>query len=331
MAISNTQYNTIIRNFEQKQIHNRNLLETRRKEVYREIPEMEQIHNSISELSVAKARKLLSGDENAMAELKRELAALIEKKNNLLVAAGFSANYLEPVYECPDCKDTGYIGTEKCHCFQKAIVDLLYTQSNLKNIVAKENFDTFSFAYYSDNHIDPVTGRSSLVTMKNAHAVAREFVDTFRDDFRNLFLYGDTGIGKTFLSNCIAKELIDKSFSVIYLTSYELFDTLAKSKFGKDDTAEALASHIFDCDLLIIDDLGTELANSFTVSQLFLCLNERLLRKKSTIISTNLSLESLVDIYSERTFSRITSNYTMLKLTGDDIRIKKKLMNREEN
>ena len=167
--------------------------------------------------------------------------------------------------------------------------------------------------------------------MKNAHAVAHEFVDTFRDEFRNLFLYGDTGIGKTFLSNCIAKELIDKSFSVIYLTSYELFDTLAKSKFEKDDTAEALASHIFDCDLLIIDDLGTELANSFTVSQLFLCLNERLLRRKSTIISTNLSLESVVDIYSERTFSRITSNYTMLKLTGDDIRIKKKLMNREEN
>lgn len=331
MAISNTQYNAIIRKFEQKRIQNRDIMDARRKTVYRAIPEMEHIHNSISELSVAKAKKLLSGDENALTELKDELKSLIDRKSELLISAGFSPDYLEPVYECADCKDTGYIGNEKCHCFQKAIIDLLYTQSNLKNIVAKENFDTFSFAYYSDNHIDPVTGRSSLATMKNAHAVAHEFVDTFRDEFRNLFLYGDTGIGKTFLSNCIAKELIDKSFSVIYLTSYELFDTLAKSKFEKDDTAEALASHIFDCDLLIIDDLGTELANSFTVSQLFLCLNERLLRRKSTIISTNLSLESVVDIYSERTFSRITSNYTMLKLTGDDIRIKKKLMNREEN
>lgn len=331
MAISNTQYNTIIRKFEQKQIHNRDVLEARRRTVYSAIPEMEQIHNSISELGVAKAKKLLSGDENALTELKGELKRLIDRKSELLLSAGFSADYLEPVYDCPDCKDTGYVGNEKCHCFQKAMIDLLYTQSNLKNIVAKENFDTFSFAYYSDNHIDPVTGRSSLATMKNAYAVAHDFVDTFRDEFRNLFLYGDTGIGKTFLSNCIAKELIDKSFSVIYLTSYELFDTLAKSKFEKDDTAEALSSHIFDCDLLIIDDLGTELANSFTVSQLFLCLNERLLRRKSTIISTNLSLESIVDIYSERTFSRITSNYTMLKLTGDDIRIKKKLMNREEN
>ena len=330
MAISNTQYNTIIRKFEQKQIQNRDIMDKRRKTVYNLIPEMENLHNSISQLGVSQARKLLSGDENALTELKAELKRLIDRKSALLISAGFAPDYLEPVYECPDCKDTGYIGNEKCHCFQKAVIDLLYTQSNLKNIVAKENFDTFSFAYYSDNYIDPVTGRSSLETMKSAHTIAREFVDTFRDEFRNLFLYGDTGIGKTFLSNCIAKELIDKSFSVIYLTSYELFDTLAKSKFEKDDTADALASHIFDCDLLIIDDLGTELANSFTVSQLFLCLNERLLRRKSTIISTNLSLESVVDIYSERTFSRITSNYTMLKLTGDDIRIKKKLMNREE-
>ena len=166
--------------------------------------------------------------------------------------------------------------------------------------------------------------------MQNAHRTALEFVDTFSDEFRNLFLYGDTGVGKTFLSNCIAKELIDRAFSVIYFTAYDFFDTLAKSKFEKDDTAEMMSEHIFDCDLLIIDDLGTELPNSFTVSQLFLCLNERLLRRKSTVISTNLSLESIVDIYSERTFSRITSNYTMLKLTGDDIRIKMKLMNREE-
>ena len=331
MGFNNTQYNAIFRNYEQKQIHNRDLLDKRRRNVYNLIPEMEHLHNSISKLGLIQARKLLNGDENALGELKAELKKLTDQKTKLLVSAGFSPDYLEPIYDCADCKDTGYIGNHKCHCFQKAIIDLLYTQSNLQNILAKENFNTFSFTYYSENHIDPVTGRSSLETMKNAHLIAHEFVDTFTDDFRNLFLYGDTGVGKTFLSNCIAKELIDRAFSVIYLTSYEFFDTLAKSKFEKDDAAETMCEHIFDCDLLIIDDLGTELTNSFTVSQLFLCLNERILRRKSTIISTNLSLESLVDIYSERTFSRITSNYTMLKLTGDDIRIKKKLMNREEN
>ena len=327
MALNNSQYDMILRSYEQKQVHSRDMLDKRRKTVYNQIPELKEIHDSISLLSVSQARKLLNGDEKALTELKQQIRTLINQKTQLLVSAGYPADYLEPVYECPDCKDTGYVGNQKCRCLQKAIIDLLYTQSNLQDILQKENFNTFSFAYYSDNHIDPVTGRSALANIRNAYFVAQDFVNTFEKDFRNLFLYGDTGVGKTFLTNCIAKELIDKAFSVIYLTAFEFFDTLAKSRFDKDGDAATMNEHIFDCDLLIIDDLGTELANSFTVSQMFLCINERILRRKSTIISTNLSLESLVDIYSERTFSRITSNYTMLKLTGDDIRIKKKLMN----
>ena len=331
MALNNSQYDAIIRTYEQKQLHNRNVLDKHYETAYAKLPELKMVHQSMSELSVKQARKLLEGDENTLQELKNQIKVLSKQAKDLLVAGGFPANYLEPVYDCPDCKDTGYIDNKKCHCFQKAVIDMLYTQSNLKHILQEENFDTFSLSYYSANHIDPKTGTSSLANMQKAYTAARDFVDTFGREFRNLFLYGDTGVGKTFLSNCIAKELIDRSHSVIYLSSFELFDTLAKSKFGKDETANQMNEHIFDCDLLIIDDLGTELANSFTVSQLFLCLNERLLRRKSTIISTNLSLESLVDIYSERTFSRITSNYTMLKLTGDDIRIKKKLRKREGN
>ena len=169
-----------------------------------------------------------------------------------------------------------------------------------------------------------IRGRTKIVTIWKTKVLKKEI----RAEINPLFKLVKNPLPKIFIP---AKELIDKSHSVIYLSSFELFDTLAKSKFGKDEAANQMNEHIFDCDLLIIDDLGTELTNSFTVSQLFLCLNERLLRRKSTIISTNLSLESLVDIYSERTFSRITSNYTMLKLTGDDIRIKKKLMKREGN
>lgn len=331
MALNNTQYDTIIRTYEQKQLHNRDLLNKRRENVYSKLPELKQLHQSISELSVKQARKLLEGDDNALTELKAQIKDLSRQGGQLLLSAGFPEDYLEPIYDCADCKDTGFVGNQKCHCFQKAVIDLLYTQSNLKHILQKENFDTFCLDYYSNNHIDPKTGKSSLVNIQKAYTAARNFVDTFGTEFRNLFLYGDTGVGKTFLSNCIAKELIDKSFSVIYLSTFELFDTLAKSKFGKDEAADQMNEHILNCDLLIIDDLGTEMTNSFTVSQLFLCLNERILRRKSTIISTNLSLESLVDIYSERTFSRITSNYTILKLTGDDIRIKKKLMNREDH
>lgn len=207
-------------------------------------------------------------------------------------------------------------------------MELLYTQSNLQEVLEKENFSTCSLSYYSNNHIDPLTGRSSLESMQTALKVCHDFVDTFSDEFHNILLYGDTGVGKTFLSHCIAKELIDTSFSVVYFTAAQLFDILAKNTFGKKEEQNLQAQElIYDCDLLIIDDLGTEFSNTFTVSQLFNCLNERILRQKSTIISTNLALEDIKSIYSERTFSRISSNYTILRLTGDDIRIQKKLLN----
>lgn len=330
MILTNSQYDAIMRTYEQKQLHNHKELEKRYANAYEKLPALKEIHETISSLSVGQARKLLEGDETALAELKVQIKELSEEANALLVAGGFPSDYLEPHYECADCKDTGYIANEKCHCFQRFVIDMLYEQSNLKHLLQKENFDTFSFSYYSPNYIDPETGHSSLATIRDAYEEARKFVDTFGKEFRNLFFYGDPGVGKTFLSNCIAKELIDRSNSVIYLSSFQLFDTLAKGKFEKDEQAAKINKHLLNCDLLIIDDLGTELVNSLTVSQLFLCLNERLLNRKPTIISTNLSLDALVEIYSERIFSRITSNYTMLKITGDDIRIKKKLMNMEE-
>lgn len=330
MVLNNSQYDLVMRTYEQKQLHNRKELEKRYANAYQKLPELKELHESISALSVGQARKLLEGDETALTQLKVQIKELSEEAEALLIAGGFPADYLDLQYECSDCKDTGYIGNQKCHCFQSIIIDMLYEQSNLKHVLEKENFDTFSFSYYSPNYIDPKTGHSSLATIRDAYEEARKFVDTFGKEFRNLFFYGDPGVGKTFLSNCIAKELIDQSNSVVYLSSFQLFDTLAKGKFDKDEQAAKVNKHLLNCDLLIIDDLGTELVNSLTVSQLFLCLNERLLNRKPTIISTNLSLDALVDIYSERIFSRITSNYTMLKLIGDDIRIKKKLMNREE-
>ena len=329
MALKNMQHDMIMRSYEQKHLRNQNLLLQRYKEIYEHIPEFKEIEDSISFLSVQQAKKLLDGDEDALNTLHLELSELISKKQQLLISNGYPSNFLDDIYDCPICKDTGYVGSEKCSCFKKAVIDLLYAQSNLEEILQKENFDTFSLKYYSDSYIDAKTGRTSLSSMKEALQVCHDFVDRFDTEFSNLFLYGDTGVGKTFLSNCIAKELIDKTYSVIYFTAFELFDVFAKSKFGKDETAEVMYSHIFDCDLLIIDDLGTELTNSFTTSQLFLCLNERLLRKKSTIISTNLALDTFSELYSARTFSRITSNYKILKLIGDDIRIKKKLMNME--
>lgn len=325
MSLSNTQYNAIMRNYEARQLKNQQLVNQRIQSVYARLPRLLEIDEAISSLSVSRARRLLEGDESALCSLKEELKVLIQEKNSLLAEHGYPENYFEPPYECPDCKDTGYIGNRKCHCFKQAAIDLVYTQSNIKQILEEENFKHFSYDYYSETEVNPATGLTSLATARQAVSLCKDFIRNFDTSFGNLFFYGDTGIGKTFLSNCVAKELLDTGHSVIYFTAFELFHIFEKNVFSKEDAAGEDYQNIFNCDLLIIDDLGTELSNSFTNSQLFLCLNERLLRQKSTIISTNLSLNRIVDTYSERTFSRISSNYTMIKLFGDDIRIRKKL------
>ncbi len=328
MALSNSQYDQLMRTYEQRQLEDDRVLREHYDTAYAHIPELKELDDAISSYSIESGRRLLAGEADATAGLKEKIDDLSMKKQDLLVKAGYPADYLEEHYTCPDCRDTGYIGTEKCHCFKKAIVDLLYTQSNLPSILEEENFSTFSKDYYSFNYVDPEDGRTSRQAMETALAVCHDFVDTFGTEFRNLMLYGDTGVGKTFLSHCIAKELIDASYSVIYFSAANLFDCFSKNAYGKggeqsDDTFE----HIYDCDLLIIDDLGTEVPNFFTTSQLFNCLNERILRKKSTVISTNLTLKKFEETYSARIFSRISSCYTVLHLFGDDIRIQKKLQN----
>ena len=324
MPLSNSQYDEIMREYDQRQLQDRRILDERRREVFQKIPQLKELESTVASRSVRQARLLLDGDTSALASLKEELADLSRQRNALLTAAGFASNYLDPVYECPDCKDTGYIDGRKCHCFKQAIINTVYAQSNIREILKRENFDRFSYSYYSDEDISPTTGLSALATARHAVEECHRFIDAFDNKPQMLFFYGGTGVGKTFLTNCVAKELLDKGYSVIYFTAFQLFDILSKGVFEKDADAIAAHQNIFDCDLLVIDDLGTELSNAFTTSQLFLCVNERLLRHKSTIISTNLSLQQIADIYSERTFSRICGDYTMIKLFNQmDIRILK--------
>lgn len=325
MALKNSQYDMIIREYQKKQLQTRHDQDARIREAYEKVPALREIDDQISSISVARGRQLLSGDSDAVDGLKEDISRLSDKRLELLMENGFPKDYLLPRYTCPDCQDTGFANNQKCHCFKQAVIDMLYTQSNLKEILSRENFSSFSYDYYSDQLVNPSTGLSSLATMRKNMAECEEFIRTFDTEFKNLFFYGDTGVGKTFLSHCIAKELIDTAHSVIYFSAFELFDVFAKSTFEKEEEAQNIHPYIFDCDLLIIDDLGTELTNSFVSTQLFLCINERLNRKKSTIISTNLPINTFADTYSERVFSRITSNYMMMKLFGDDIRIQKKL------
>lgn len=326
MALKNFQYNKILREYDSRQLQNRYLLEKRTKEIYENIPEFKEIDQRIVSGSIADTKKLLMGDSSALNKLKEDNLDLSMRKIELLCEYGYSSDYLLPIYTCSECNDTGYIGNDKCHCFKQAIVNLVYSQSNIQIAIAKENFNTFSFQYYPNDYVEESTKLTPLDNAKKVVQSCKDFIKNFDNTYENILLYGNTGVGKTFLANCIAKELLDKSYTVIYLTAFQLFDILEKNKFGKNNEnyeAENQFDYILDCDLLIIDDLGTELNNTFVTSQLYLCINERHLRQKSTIISTNLSWNDLNRNYSERIFSRITSNYLLLKIVGDDIRLKK--------
>ena len=295
---------------------------------YSEIPRIAEIDKEISEFSITQAKKLIEGDSNAILELKNKLALITAEKAALLDENGFAADYLQPIFECNDCKDTGYLSNgDKCHCFVQASIDLLYTQSNIKDILEEENFNTFKLDYYS-SETDSKTGISPLENATKAVETAKDFIRKFSYDYQNILLCGNTGTGKTFLANCIAREILENSYSVLYFSSAQLFEQLGKATFAKgSDKNFSIHSDIAECDLLVIDDLGTELTNSFVSTSLFTCLNERHLRKKATIISTNLSLADIKDKYSERISSRISLNYQIIKLFGNDIRIKKRLSN----
>lgn len=326
MALTNSQYDAIMREYGTKQTTARHRLNERTVEVYRTVPEYKTLLDRISIMSVDAAKVALSGDSEALNNLRIDISSIEKQLSQLLVSHGFPADYLEMQYTCPNCKDTGYINNEKCRCFVQASINLLYKQSNLEEILRLENFDTFSFKYYSNDRTDSITGLTPYVNAQKVLSICKEYVAKFPCG-DNLLFYGDTGVGKTFLSNCIAKALLDKANSVLYLSAIDLFDCMSSQNDNDNSSGIEIPSmedQIFTCDLLIIDDLGTELVNSYTNSRLFHCLNNRLQNNLSTIISTNLTLQELMNTYSERIHSRISSSFTLLKLYGDDIRLLKK-------
>ncbi|HPU63895.1 MAG TPA: ATP-binding protein [Mobilitalea sp.] len=329
MSLKNDQYNKILREYEERRLKNKYELDKRIEEVYKAIPRIKELEEQIITLSAESGRQALFGNTEALENLRKTTAQIKEMQRKLLVENGYPEDYLDMRYHCAKCRDTGFIDSEKCSCFKQAIADAIYMGSSIKSVLERENFRTFSFKYYSDDYIDETTGLSPLSNMQKIVASCKSFIRHFDEKHENLLFIGNTGVGKTFLANCIAKELLDRGYTVIYLTAFRLFDILEKYKFGKEEEDSLIASdqfdYILDCDLLIIDDLGTELNNSFTTSQLYHIINERLLRQKSTIISTNLSLDNLLTIYSERIYSRIISNYSIRRIIGDDIRLRKAL------
>ena len=327
MALSNSQYNAVMREYEQQRLADRHDKERRVAQVYARVPQVEKLDQTISTRAAACARRVLEGDTWARDQLKAELADLREQKEVLLLAAGFPADYMEMRYRCPDCKDTGYRDGRRCHCFERARIQILYAQSNIQDVLMRENFRTFSYDYFDDRAVLPGLNMTELAYMRLVVKRCKEFASGFPQNGKNILFTGSTGVGKTFLTNCIAKELIDRYVSVIYLSSHDLFEIFSRYKFSREaeEDVEETYRHILECEMLIIDDLGTEVNNTFVSSQLFYCINERINREKGTIISTNLSMDMLRDTYSDRVTSRIMSQYTTIPLYGGDIRMKKRV------
>ena len=311
-------YARIASEYDRIQAKNRHILQARKEKIYSEIPEYKDLSDRISSLCVEQGKKMLLGDQNALDEMKQQLHTLIGKKSALLTAAGYPTDYLDEIFDCPDCRDTGYLkDNSRCACMKNKLIFYLYEQSGLTKLLLTENFENLSMEYYDGE---------DRVKFEKAVQSARNFIDEFGSHYRNLFFCGTVGTGKSFLSCCIAKELMEKNYGVIYFSAGSLFQKISELTFGaKDkDALSCLKKDLTECDLLIIDDLGTELVNSFVTSELFTILNERHLHRKSTIISSNLTIEEIRDYYSDRIFSRMVSNYDFFKFTGQDIRKLKK-------
>lgn len=317
MAIDNAQFDAIMREYDKLQLQHKHELNRRFEEVYAKIPEYKALDESVSTVAMTYGRALIEGESSSLTALKAELANLSSKKEQLLLENGFSKDYLVMQYNCPSCKDTGYIDGEKCSCLKNKLLSIMYEQSNIADLLETDNFSTLSEKYYEGE---------DLQRFREAVNLCHQIVNNFETKRENLFLYGNVGVGKSFLSCCVAKELLDKGYSVLYFSSSHLFDVLKDNDFGKDSKENLYTSKedIYNCDLVVIDDLGTELTNSYVSTRLFSLINERILRNKSTIISTNLSLKDLRELYSDRIFSRISTKYKLCKLSGPDIRIYKK-------
>ena len=330
MGISNTQYRDIMFQYDQTRMNNQRILDKRYETLFAEIPELEQIQHDIMDLSLTQARKELfqtEPDPKSEAEYSAKREALLSRKKALLLHHGYPEDYLQSIYTCPDCKDTGYQNNEPCHCLKNAEIKALYESSNLMDILNHENFDTFDDSYYDDTTVNENLSLTARQNIRKVKTVCLDYIKHFDDSYDNLIFYGSTGVGKTFLTHCIAKKLLDTSHTVLYLTSLQLFDILERNKFRHEDisTSNEQIAYMLQSDLLIIDDLGAELVNGFTSSQLYYFIEERHINRKSTIISTNLSFQELRDRYSERIFSRFIGFYHFFLIIGDDIRQKARL------
>lgn len=313
----------------------RELEQERLNTVYALVPEVEEIDRAIATVGVRYSTKIINGNISASelaSSMEAELAELKRKRADALAKYGMNDDVFDVPYECPLCKDTGVIKGKKCTCYKQKIKRFMAeAASRISNIpIDFENcsFKNADFSFYSKD-TEPSIGVSPYDNARNIYRACLNFCRNFDNSYENLYIYGPAGVGKTYLTSCMVAELLNAGHGVIYQTAYKLFNFLEDCHFNRSkvDNAQLLKNVIYDCDLLIIDDFGTEFITSYTQSVLFDLLNTRLLEKKSTIINSNLNMNDVRNTYTDRISSRIMGDFTLLKFVGDDIRLLKKERN----
>ena len=329
--MNNPDLKKLLKEYEQKRLAKEIVYEKKIDSLYENNPNLSKIIDNINKNSIELSKAILLNNTEKINELKVSVEKLKKEKTDILNKLHIKDLFFIPDYDCKKCNDTGYLINNNnimCSCLKQKLMDIQYNKSNISNLKA-ENFDTFTDTFLSDvpdekKYNSSISPRENLNQIKK---IALNFIENFDDpNEKNLLFAGNTGLGKTFLSNCIANEILKSGKTVLYQTAPVMLDTIIDCKFGKTDNF--IYNQILNADLLIIDDLGTENLNSIKFSELFNVINTRLLNQNNhvtkTINSTNLSLNNLFNTYDERIFSRLVGYYNICRFFGDDIRLIKK-------
>lgn len=318
MGYNQENYRRIRRAYETKYLDARAAAEARREEIHAALPEVAEIDREMSHLGLEIMRLAFSGEysEEKLAALRASNEQCQRRRRVLLVAAGYEPDYTDVKYECSDCSDTGFIDCRMCHCMRDKLIAAGYESSGLSDLLKRQSFDNFSLEYYTEN---PQT----LQRMTRVLHMMRQYADDFvAGASGNLVLFGGTGLGKTHLSTSVAKVVIEKGYDVYYASAVGLMADFERERFGNasGNGSGVPSDRYYECDLLLIDDLGTEISNQFTASILYDVINTRLIKHKSTLISTNLLPDEFRRRYWDRITSRVLGEYTVLLFGGTDIR-----------
>ena len=320
MAYNNSVYKKIYDEYSQKYLIARERADERKRELHSKFPEIAKIDRelSLTGLEVFSA-SLSGGDYKArIAEIRKKNEALQKKRAEYLLANGYCADYSDVKYDCQRCGDTGFVDNKMCACMKEALTLAGIENSGFASLIREQSFENFSLDYYVQN-------------LKNHEIMRRnvEFLKAYAEDFNeknasSILMMGGTGLGKTHLSSAVARRIIEKGKDVFYTGAIDLFSAFEVQRFKSySNEPNELIERYFECDLLIIDDLGTEMINQFSVSTLYNLLNDRLSRRKPTIVSTNLSTEEIQKKYTDRITSRMLGEYKVLFFAGTDVRAQK--------